>query len=328
MAEEKEKTAEEKLLEDAKNSGAGKEGGEGSGDGDSGMTPEEKIIADLKEKAKTNEERAKKAEEERDSERLEKDAAKKAAATATGERDRTQKEMIASQLAATKSKFESAQKEWDDAHDSGDKTKLRIATEQLNDAQMALRSAEYNSAQYKTWEEGNARRETVDPNLREFRTGTGDTLKLPVSAIEWAKGHPLLSTDREYTEAVYDADTRAKRRGIEPYSKEYYAFLDNHVDKMGLRKKDDEPNPRDNQKDDVDPEPKKDKKNASSSAAPVGGSTGSGSGTNTKKTFRMSAEHREAARISFPDLPAKDAEEKYAKYQLDIQERRNRGEKI
>lgn len=333
MAETQEKTPEEKLLEDAKKGGGAAAGDEGEGEGGDERTPEQKLIEELKETAKSSKERAEKAEFERDQERAQKDTARKAASTEAEKNVLAQEDSLKSKLSAAKSGFESAQKEWDDAYDAGDKAKLRAAQEKLNDAQMMLRGAEFNMKRFDDWKEESKKSVAATADLYDFKTGTGDTLKLPKSAIDWAKKHPKLSTDREYTDAVYDADGRAKRRGIEPYTPEYYEFLDGHIKRMGLTEEEDgevDP-PKKDEKEEKTPPKKESKSNASSSAAPVGGSTGSNGAGSGKQTFRMTADHRKAAQISFPDEYKKDpkaTEEKYARIQLDIQERRKRGENI
>jgi len=223
MAEEKEKTAEEKLLEDAKNSGAAKDGAAGGDEGGDELSPEQKIIAELKEKAKTAEERAAKAERERDVERSQKDSARKEATTAAERQIEAQENSLKSNLSAAKSNFEAAQKEWDDAYDAGDRAKLRAAQERLNDSQMALRGAEFNNEKFKEWKE----------------KGGGTVVSTEKSRFtkveqDWIDRNPAFNTDRRFRAATYAANEEAVERGIVIDSKEYFDHVNTYLTELGF----------------------------------------------------------------------------------------------
>lgn len=335
MTEEIKKSDEEIKKAEAetekKPDGAAGAGADAAGDEDN-LSPEQKIIDDLKSRAETAEKRAEKAEKERDEEQQRRNTAQKDAMNARERQIKAQEDSIASKVESAKASFEKAQQEYEDAYDSGDKKRLISAQVALNDAQAQMRGAEFQAEQFKSWKEGKGSSEeksTSRETQYDFKTGTGDVIKLPQSAIDWAKKHPKLASDAEYTEAVYDADSRAKRRGIEIYSKEYFDFLESHVKKLGLENDDDDTGVTD-----PNPEPKKEEpkksseKQKSSTAVPVGSSTGSTGAGKKSKTFVMTSEMREAARFTYPDDKPEVAEEKYAKRQLEIQERRAKGEQV
>ena len=312
-----EKTPEEKLLDDKKALEGGSTEKKTEEVADE-RTPEQKIIDELKGNLEAANKRAAQAESQRDSERVQKDSARTEATTARERQVLAEEEKLKTAVAGAKSAFDAAQREWDDAYDAGDKQKLRDAQIKLNDAQMALRGSEFQEGNFKKWKE-TQKSAPVDDGLFEMKTGTGDVIRVPQSAIDWANKHPKLKTDSDYTDSVYDADMRAKRRGIKVYSQDYYDFIDSHLKKSGL------------EDDDGDDPVKKDapvikKSDKQSTAAPPGGSTGSTGGSSKKNSFTLTADMRKAAQIVFPDEYKKDpaaAEEKYAKYQMEMKKSKN-----
>lgn len=316
MADEIQKTAEEKLLDAANNTGATADDGAGDSEGDDGLSPEEKIIAELREKAASAEERAKNAERERDSERLQKDTARKEASTHAERSITAQEETIKSNVQAAKSRFEAAQTEWDDAFDSGDKIKMREANLKLNDAQMQFRSAEYQENQFKTWKDNN-KGVVVSSSGSRFTT----------KEQAWIDSNPRFTTDRKFRAAVYAADEEAREKKIEIDSQAYFKHIEDYLDELGLREE--KPVTREAVVQDapaVQPATFKKQDNKASTATPVGGTTGSSSGANKKNSITLSPEQREAARFTFPNLSAKEAEEKYGLYQIEIKQKKARGE--
>lgn len=331
MAEVKEKTPEEKLLESAK-AGEGSSGGDknAGGDGDE-RTPEEKMIDELKGNLEAANKRAESAEARADSERTQKDSARQEAKTEAQKRIETQEGALKTAVEGAKNKFDSARKDWREARDSGDSAKEEEALIKMNDAQMEYRGAEFQEKNFKVWKEGNS---ANDGNVRReklftVKTATGDSINVPQSGFDWINAHPRFKNDPEYAEAVYAADAISKSRNIAPFSKEHTDFIEKQLKKNGF---DDEDSTARRESEGS----KKDESSASikksdkqSTAAPPNGSPGSGSGASKKQTFVMTSDHRRAAQFTFPDDYKKDpkaAEEKYARYQLEIQAKKARGE--
>lgn len=323
MAEEAKKlTPEEELL---KNAGAATAADAGDDkDGADERTPEQKLIEDLKSKLSHAEKNAETAIEERDAERREKDEARNQAKTASQRQVQSQKDAIRSALTAAKNGFETAQKKWDDAYDAGDKNKLREAQIELNDAQGMLRGAEYQSDQFAAWEK---------------KTGgvvSTEGSRFTPKEQAWIDKNPKFNTDRKFRAATYAAHEEAVQKGIVIDSQEYFDNLEDYLKDLGLKgevEKKEDPEKRDEKKDETEKktETKKSGKQASSDAVPPGGASGSSSGGGKKLTFTMTPEHREAAAICYPELhrkSPKEAEEKYAARQLEIQQKRARGEQV
>lgn len=291
------------------------------GDGPEEVSPEQKLIQELRGKAEAAEERARNAERERDSERSEKQKARTEATTAAERQIQAQEESIKSNLGNAKSEFEAAQREFQDAYDSGKPQSILEAQIKLNDAQNRLRASEYQEETFKVWKENRSKA----PAKNEVSSAS----RFTKAEQEWIDAHPKFNTDRRYRAAVYAADEEAREKGIEIDSPAYFKHLEDYVADLGLDK---DPPKKDEKKDTVEEriekEPKeKDGKRASSTAAPVGVSTGSTTG-GKKNTITMTAEMREAAAICYPDLYKKDpkaAEEKYAARQLDIAELKRQG---
>lgn len=326
MTEENKKTEEEIKKEGSDAAGAAKTGAEGADKAADGVSQEETLISDLKSRVEVAEKRASDAEKERDDERQKKTHAQTEAKTAMEREVQATENSVKNRVEATKNAFEKAQQDYEDAYDSGDKKRLIQAQVALNDAQAQMRGAEYNEEQFKVWKERN----------KGVVVSTGNS-RFTKPEQEWIEKNPKFNTDRRFRAATYAADEEAKEKGIVVDSPDYFRHLNEYLTDLGFdvhgkSAKRDEPS----EEDDVDPEPrkepvKKQEKQKSSTAAPPGGSSpGSGGGAKSK-IFTMTPEHREAAAFTFPDLHRKDpkaAEEKYAKAQLDIQERRAKGEQI
>lgn len=270
-------------------------------------------IETYKKKLKEAEERAARAEKERDERKQGEEKAKSDTQKAYTQAIQRHEEAVANAISAAESEFERAQAAWDDAFDAGDKTALREATLKLNDAQMKKRGAEYQKAQFEAWKE-------QQKNAPKIATETVASSRYSKSEQEWIDRHPRFNTDRKYRAAVYAADEEAREKGISPDTPAYYEYVEKALRDEGLEGDDEEAAPV--------AKPKKMAKTstaapASSSSAPSSTSTGG------KRTFRMTAQHREAAAVCFPELyrtNPKAAEEKYAKKQLEIQEKKSRGE--
>lgn len=311
MAEVDTKTAEQKLLDDAKNStGGGSSAASGSTD-DSTLTPEQKLISEMRGKLEESEKRAKKAEEERDYERIQKDSAQNTAKTEVERRVKTQEDAVTTNLVAAKSTFESARKEFKDAHDSGDTSKILDAQTTLNDAQMRLRGAEYAEAQFKQ-------------NKDRVVSGTSRFTKVEQ---EWIDKNPRFNSDRRFRAAVYAADEEARSKNIQIDSREYFNHIETYIRDVGLEDDDGDTQ----QQKPADKKETQRRSDKQTTAAPAGGASGqSGASGGSKKTFTMTPEHRRGAQISFPEEYRKDpakAEEKYAKYQLQLQDKKAKGER-
>lgn len=280
-------------------------------------SPEQKLIQDLESKLTHAEERARSAEDQRDAERHQKDAARTEAKTAA------QKQVLATEIshrnavAAAKSAFESAQKEWDDAFDSGDKTSVRKAQEKLNDAQSMLRSAEYQNAQFDNWKK---------------QTGgvvSNEQSRFSKAELDWIDKNPRFNTDRKFRAGVYAAHEEAVQKGIEIDSPAYFKNVEDYLSDIGLKDEAVSSDQAQKKEEPVKKEQKKSEKQGSSTAIPPGGASGSSSGSGKKQTFHMTSEHREAAAVCYPELHRKDpkaAEEKYAVRQLEIQQKKAKGE--
>lgn len=318
MTEEVKKlTAEEELLKAAS---GGSTSEESSGDEDDGLSPEAKLINELKGKLEHSEETARNAIEERDAERRQKDDARSKFKNAAERNVETTETSIKNGLEAAKSRFESAQKDWDDAYDSGDKEKLRTASIKLNDAQAVLRGAEYQTEQFSNWKKSGGG--VVDPNSSRFSP----------KEQEWIDKNPRFNTDRKFRAAVYAAHEEAVNKGIVIDSVEYFDNVEDYLKDVGLKgvvqKKDPVEEEVEAPKKE---ETKKSEKKASSTATPPGGASGSPPASSRKMTFTMTPEHREAASICYPEIHRKDpkkAEEMYAARQLEIQQKRARGEQV
>ena len=279
-------------------------------------SPEQKLIDELKGSLESATRRAEAAEATASSERAQKEVARSEVKTAAQRQIETQEAALISSINGTKSAFEAAQREWDEAYDAGDKAKLRAAQEKLNDAQMAMRGAEFEKGRFDKWKEANknAPVETAREPSYTIKSATGDDFTLPQAGKDWVNKHSKFTTDPEYAEEVVAANAKAMTRRIKAWSPEHFEFIENHLKKVGLE-----------DSDEVAP-PKKEtatskKAEKQSTAAPPGGSTGSNSGGSKKQTITLTSEQRRAAQIVFPDEYKKDpaaAEAKYAKYQLEM----------
>lgn len=324
MAEETKKTAEEKLLSDVKaDAGSLENKKTESGDTDEdNLSPEQKLINELTGKLTESERRAEQAEASRDSERSQRDSARKDASTAAEKQVLAQEELVKSKVSTAKSKLETAEKEFDDAYDSGDKEKVREATKKMNRAQIELGAAEYNETAFKNWKEG--QKNVVSSSGSRFTP----------KEQSWIDKNPRFNTDRKFKAAVYAADEEARQKGIEIDSDAYFEHIEGYLDEVGLKSENSSGTENETKRNE---EPKKEetkkeekKNNSSSTAAPVGGGSGSGGGGSKKQTFTLTPEHRKAAQIAFPDEYKKDpkaTEEKYAKYQMQIQQNKEEGKR-
>lgn len=314
MAEEDKRTEEEKLIADVA-AGAADSAADDAGE-DQEISPEKKLIAELHEKAKTAEERALVAERERDTERTQKDTAKKEAANANNDKIKAYENTVNSNLLVAKTGLESARKEYLEAYNAGDPDAVVTAQMKLNDAQNALRTAEYNDSQMKTWKEAQKNQVAVERFIPEEK--------------EWIKNNPWFERgaskeDRKKTAAVYAAVEEANQKGIKRGSQEYFNLVDEYLGEEISEPAKTEKKPAEESK------VVKKKEASSSTAAPSNGSTGASTKTANSKVFHMTAEHRSMVPTVYPELYKKDpkaAEERYAAKQLEIQERRKRGERI
>ncbi len=313
MAEEEKKTEEEKLLADVAASGDAET--KKDGDGEDELTPEQKLIQEYKGKFEIAEKRAESAERERDSERTQKDAARKETLTAVEKQIQANEISIANAISAAKSNFETAQKEYEEAYDAGDKKALIAAQVRLNDTQSQLRNAEFNENQFKTWKEN-------------YKAPAAPAERFLPEEKDWIRKNPWFERassreDRAKTAAVYAANEEAISKGIKRGTSEYFNLVDSYIEDIA---------PSETKKEEVKKadEPVK-KRETSSTAAPGTGSSGSSASSTKQKSFHMTAEHRSMVPVVFPEEYKKDpkaAEEKYAKRQLEIIERRKNGERI
>lgn len=313
MAEETKLTQEEELLKAASGGSAEVH----NNDSDDGISPEKKLIEELQSKLSHAETAAKEALEQRDAERREKDLARNQVKTAAEKQIEASENALHNALTAAKSNFESAQREWDDAYDAGDKQRLRDAQIKLNDAQAHLRGAEYQNNQFAEWKKSGG------------AVVSSDGSRFTKKEQEWIDKNPRFNTDRKFRAAVYAAHEEAVSKGIEIDSNDYFDNIEDYLNDLGLKETKQVSAPIEEKK--VDEPIKKTEKKSSSTAIPPGGSGVSSSQSSRTLTFTMTPEHREAAAVCYPDIHRTDpkkAEEMYAARQLEIKQKRARGEQV
>jgi hypothetical protein len=274
--------------------------------------PEDEIVAlkaqleEQKKRAGTAEERRQVAERERDTKAKDYDTnVKQAQNNVLVEREKA----IESALSAKTSEITGLKRELKEALDAGN-TELAVdIQDKMADAKLDLRQINFEKGQLA------AHKEKVEKSKPEDH--------LTPATRSWIAEHPRFNTDTEYRAEAVAGHEIAVSRGIKPDSDEYFRFVEARLKRLGLEEQDEEPE---------EPVTPKAKPSAASTAAPASYSAPTGSGP-SKRSFRLTPEMREMAHNLFGPtssykLSTVEAEKKYAAAQLDIQERRARGERI
>lgn len=218
-------------------------------------------------------------------------------------------------------------KELHEAMEAGDLAKQVDLQEKLSDARWAYNNAEQTKKQFSDWEEKQKNAPKVESKPQYTRTEQA-----------WIDAHPRFNDDDDYYGVVAGADAAARRKGIQPDTKAYYEYVEAALVKSGLEGQEQDDNGRDNtgSVEEQDEEPVVVKQKAKSSAmpsAPASNSSPTSASTRSSRSYKLTSEQRDMSHRMFgPNsshkLSEKAAEEKYAAHQLDIQERRLRGERV
>lgn len=216
-----------------------------------------------------------------------------------------------------------------EALEGGDLDKQVELQEKLADARWQQKGAEQTKKQFDDWKE----KQKTTPAAQPAKT------QYTASEQAWIDAHPRFNTDDDYYEAVAGADSAARRRGIKPDTTAYYEYVEARLKKLGLEKDETDETEIDNGRDttgsteEVVVEPVKKAAKSSAVSAPVTNASPTTNGTKNTRQFKLTPEMQDMARKTFgPNsmykLSDKDAEIKYAEWQMNIRDRRANGEKI
>lgn len=234
-----------------------------------------------------------------------------------------QAQAIDNKLAAAKSEVEKAELAYEDAIDRGLPAKDQVKFQrQLATAVYQLEGVEGAKRQFDQWKANQA---------AALRKTTVNNENVSDKGQQWIDAHPEFNTNPRFKRIATAAHYEAAGSSIKPDSKEYFEHIESVLREEGMLKDGSSapvatPAPI--------PAPVRDR-SATSAAAPVthGGDDTRSSGGTPKKTFRLDPQMQDMAHRTYGpgtshNLSKKEAEVRYAKRQLEIQEKRKNGERI
>lgn len=215
--------------------------------------------------------------------------------TAEGNAFRAQEEAIDNALATKAQEIAAARIALRKAYEDGDVDAIADAQEKIASFTYERKRAEdaktYTANQKKAWEE---------------RSKAPQQQQLPPSVQKWIEDHPRYNTDRKYNAVVVAAAQEALESGVAFGSPIFIREITNAIKEVyGTSNQ----NTVVANEDDHEPTPKP-KITAATTAAAV--TRTAMNGNQGKRVVRLDEEQREMARVCFPHLSKKDAEEKYA----------------
>ena len=281
-----------------------------------------KMLSEVEERERIEREKRISAEKERDEERSKATQTTNQLAKSEDEKIKIQAIAIDGRLASAKSEVERIEGELENAMDAGKSNKDIIAlNKKLADAVWEARNVEAVKRQF----DNQVQQLKTRPNNQQIQQTNSDVTP---AAQKWIDANPRFNTDPKFYRAAVGAHHEALKNGLAPDSKAYFDHIDSVIKEEGLAE--------DTKISENQQRPAKKGVDASNVAAPVdsGSSSGnSGGGNRGGKVFRLTPEMREMALRTYGpgtshNLKAGEAEQRYAKKQIEIQERRARGERI
>lgn len=159
------------------------------------------------------------------------------------------------------------------------------------------------------------------------QTETAQVGRVSSAAQKWIDQNPRFNTDLRFNRVALGAHSQAQEKGIKLDSPEYFSYIESALTEDGLMEDSSDGNGK--------VTPLRKKVPPSSLGAPVNNDSvaASAGGSKTPKSFRLTPEMREMALRTYGpgtshNLKQGEAEQRYAKMQMQIAERRARGEKI
>lgn len=275
--------------------------------------------------AKTERERRETAERERDTARSQVDTTKAHLVKSESEKVVNQEAAIVSHLEAMKSEVENAERALEEAIDTGKTAKEQIALQRKHaESIYKLKGAETTKIRFDNWKE----QQKNKPAPTQTQTPPRSQ-----AAQKWIDDHPRFNSDLRYQRMALRAHEDAVDAGVEQDSSEYFRRINAALAESGLES--------DGNAAAVSVPPVR-RNSGTSTAAPVsqnstaagaqGGSAAEGERTG-RRVFKLDGGMREMALkiygkgTSF-NLSEDEAYKRYASKQIEIRDKRAKGEKI
>lgn len=233
-----------------------------------------------------------------------------------GQRLEAEYDSVLNAIAAAESEANAAAQAYDAAYNSGDGKAMAEAQRKISRAEARLERLEEGKVAIETRRE--AAKTTPD---RKPTASSADPLEahiaqLPDLAKNWIRGHREYMENQDKNMDLQMAHLKAMKAKITPYTQSYIEFVE---EELGLRQKkvttDDDP-------EDDPPEPPR----RVSVSAPVSREVVSPStGRATPQKITLTAEEREMARLSMPNVDPGEAEKIYAQEKLKLQRLKAQG---